>query len=59
VLFQHVFNDGISQRVEHPVTGAGAEDEVICKGNDFFEIDQDDIFTLFIFKGIYNFSSKI
>lgn len=54
----HVVNRGIGKRVDHTVTGAVADNEIICKRDDFFQIYQNYIFTLFVFKGVYNFTSK-
>jgi hypothetical protein len=58
VFFAHVFKDTIGQRIQHAVTGARAKHEIIGKRDDVFQIDQDDIFTLFIFKRIDNFTGK-
>jgi hypothetical protein len=58
VPLPYIFHHGIREGIQHAVAGAGADDEVICKGDDFLEVDQDDIFTLLILKGIYDFTSK-
>ena len=54
----NVFDGGVGERVDHTVTGAGADDEIVSKRDDFFQIYQDDVFSLFIFKGVYDFVSK-
>ena len=54
----YVFHNGIRERIQHAVAGAGAEDEIICKGNNVFQVYENDIFALVIFKGIDNFTSK-
>jgi hypothetical protein len=33
VLFADVFKGGFGERIQHAVTGAGADDEVVGKGN--------------------------
>jgi hypothetical protein len=54
----NVVNGGIGKRVDHAVTGAGADNEIVGKRDNAFQVNQDDIFTLFVFKGVYNFSRK-
>lgn len=58
VLGADVFNDRFCERVDHAVTGAGANNEIIGKGNDVFQVNKDDVFPFFIFKGVYDFTSK-
>jgi hypothetical protein len=53
-----VINSGIRQRIDHTVTGTGADNKIISKRDDAFQVNQDDIFALFVFKGIYNFACK-
>ena len=53
-----IFNGGFGEGVDHAVAGAGANNEIIGKRNDFFQINKDDIFTLFVFQGVYDFTSK-
>ena len=50
-----VFYGGFGERINHAVTGAGANDEIVGKRDDFFQIYQDYILPFFIFKGIDNF----
>lgn len=54
----HVVDCGIGKRIDHAVTGAVADNEIVCKRNDFFQVYKNYIFTLFVFKGVYNFTSK-
>jgi hypothetical protein len=54
----HVVNSSICKSINHAITGTVADNEIVCKRDDFFQVDQDYIFTLFIFKGVYNFTSK-
>jgi hypothetical protein len=53
-----VINYGVGQCINHAVAGAGANDKIIGKGNNFLNIDQYNIFTLFIFQGVDDFASK-
>ena len=52
------FGRAVCKRVQHPVTGAGADDKIIGKGSNIFYIEQDNIFSLFIFQGIDNGACK-
>ena len=52
----NVCNGGFGKRVEHAVAGAGADDEIICEGNNVLQIDQDDVFPFFVFQGVYDFT---
>jgi hypothetical protein len=54
----NIFNGCIRKRIDHAVAGAGTNNEIVSKGNDFFQVYQNDIFTLFIFKGVHDFASK-
>ncbi|CAG0955450.1 hypothetical protein ARNL5_00457 [Anaerolineae bacterium] len=58
MFLAHVVDNGISKRIKHAVAGTGTDNKIVGKGNNAFEVDQDDIFTLFVFKGIYNFTGK-
>ena len=53
-----IFYGGFGERVDHAVAGAGTDDEIVSKRNNFFQVNQDDIFAFFIFKGVYDFSCK-
>jgi hypothetical protein len=52
------FGCAVCERVQHPVTGAGADDKIIGKGSNIFYIEQDNIFSLFIFQGVDNGAGK-
>jgi hypothetical protein len=54
----NVIYSDISKRVDHAVAGAGTDNEIICKRDNAFQVDQDYIFALFVFKGVYNFAGK-
>ncbi len=49
----------LGQRVEHTVAGAVADHEIICKGCDVLNVEQQDVFTLPVFQRFDNFMSKI
>lgn len=53
-----VIEHGIRERIDHSVAGAVANDEIICKGNHIFNVDQDDVFALFVLQGVDDFTSK-
>ena len=54
----HVVNSSIGKRIDHSVTGAAADNKIVCKRDDSFQVYQNYVFTLFVFKGVYNFTSK-
>lgn len=54
----NIIQHGIREGIDHAVAGAGADDEIISKGNNFLNIDQDNIFSLFIFQRVDDFTSK-
>lgn len=54
----NIIDDGVGKRIDHAVTGACADDEIISKRNNFLNIDQDNIFPLFVFQGVDDFTSK-
>ncbi len=58
VFLADVIDGGIGQRVKHTVAGAGANNKVVGKRDNAFQVDQDNIFTLFVFQGVYNFAGK-
>jgi hypothetical protein len=51
---QHTFG----QRVEHAVTGAIANDKIICKRRDVLDVEKQDVFTLFVLQGSDDFMCK-
>jgi hypothetical protein len=54
----NVVNRCVGKRVDHAVAGAGTDNEIVGKRDNAFQVNQDNIFTLFVFKGVYNFSCK-
>ena len=54
----NIFDGSFGKRVDHAVTGAGADNKIVGKRNDVFQVYQDDIFALFVFKGVYDFTCK-
>ena len=53
-----IFNSSIGKRIDHAVAGARTDNKIVCERNDFLQVQQNYIFALFVFKGIYNFTSK-
>ena len=53
--FQHPFGEG----VEHAVACAVADDEIIGKGCDIFDVKKQDVFALFVLQGVDDFMCKI
>ena len=54
VLFTGFFDHPIGQGIQHAVAGGGTDDKVIREGSNLFYIQQENIFTFFIFQGIDN-----
>lgn len=54
----NIFDRSLGERVNHAVTGAGADNKIVSKRDDVFQVYQDNIFRFFIFKGVYNFTCK-
>ena len=54
----NIINNCVGKCVDHAVTCTGADNEIVCKGDDLFQVYQNYVFTLFVFKGVYNFTSK-
>jgi len=52
--FQYTFG----KRVEHTVAGTVANDEIICKRRDVFDVEKQDVFALFVLQGSDNFMCK-
>jgi hypothetical protein len=57
ILFQR-FQDSFCKRVEHAVTGTAADDKIICKGCNVFDVKKQDVFPLFVLQGFDDFMSK-
>ncbi len=58
MLGANVFDDGFGESIYHAVAGTGADNEIVSKRCDVFQVQQDDVFTLFIFQRVYDFTSK-
>jgi len=50
--------NAFSKRVEHPVAGAVANDEIICKRRDVFDVKKQDVLALFVLQGGDDFMCK-
>jgi hypothetical protein len=50
--------NAFGERVEHPVAGAVANDEVICKRRDVFDVEKQDVLALFVLQGSDDFMCK-
>ncbi len=58
VLFKRFFDHPIGQSIQHAVAGGGTDYKIIREGSNLFDIQQDNIFTFFIFQGIDNGMGK-
>lgn len=47
------------ERIKHTVTGAVADNKIIGKGCDILDVEEQDIFALFVLQGIDDFMCKI
>jgi hypothetical protein len=54
----NVVNNDIGKRVDHTVAGAGTYNEIVCKRDDLLQVYQNYVFAFFVFKRVYNFTSK-
>jgi len=52
------FDDTFGERVQHTVAGAVADDEVISKRCDVFDVEKQDVFALFVLQGFNDFMCK-
>jgi hypothetical protein len=52
--FEHRFGE----RIEHAVAGAIADDEIISERCDVFDVEEQDVFTLFVLQGGDDFMCK-
>lgn len=55
VIFLCRFQHGFGKRVQHAVAGAVADDEIIGKRCDVLDVEQQDVFALFVLKGVDDF----
>ncbi|MEN9564468.1 MAG: hypothetical protein RIR73_2712 [Chloroflexota bacterium] len=59
VFLADFVDGGIGKGVEHAVTCASANDKIIGKGGYIFDVHQDDVFALFVFKSINDITCKV
>jgi hypothetical protein len=52
--FKHAFGE----RIQHAVAGAIADDEIISERCDVFDVEEQDVFTLFVLQGGDDFMCK-
>src|SRR5215208_2183861 len=58
IILLQGFQDTLGKRVEHTVTCPVADDEIIGKRCDVFNVQEQDVFTLFVLQGFDNFMCK-
>lgn len=59
MFFANFVYGGVRQCIKHTVTGAGANNKVVGKGRNIFDVHQYDIFAFFIFEGVDNITGKV
>lgn len=59
ILFADFVYGGVCQGIKHTVAGAGANNKVVGKGRNIFDVHQYDIFAFFIFEGVDNIAGKV
>ena len=59
MIFFCGFEHTLGKCVQHTVTGAIAQDEIIGKGCDLFDVEKQNIFRLFVLQGVDDFMCKI
>jgi hypothetical protein len=59
VILFGCLENAFCQCVEHTVTGAVANNEIIGKGCDIFDVKKQDVFALFVLQGVDDFMCKI
>lgn len=57
-IFFQGFEHAFGQRIEHAVTGAVAQYEIIGKVGDIFNIEQENVFALFVLQGFDDLMGK-
>jgi hypothetical protein len=58
IIFLGCFQHPLGERVEHAVTGAVADNKIISKRCDVFDVEQKDVFGLFVLQGIDDLMGK-
>jgi len=46
----HIIDGGVGKRIEHAITGSSTDNKIVCKRNNAFQVNQDDVLPLFVFK---------
>ena len=59
VIFFCCFEHAFRKRVEHAVTRAVADHEIIGKGSYIFNVKKQDVFALMVLQGVDDFMSKV
>ena len=59
VIFLRRFQHGFGERIQHAVAGAVAYYEVVSKRCDIFDVEQQDVFALFVLQGVNDFMSQL
>lgn len=55
----HGLQRGVGECIQHAITGAGAQDEIIGKRCDVFDVKQKDVLALFVFERGHNGAGQI
>ena len=58
VIGTHIIQYSIGECIQHTVAGPVADDKIIGKGNHVFYINKNNILSLSVFKGVYDFTCK-
>lgn len=58
VLFAGAFQYSFGQGVQHTIAGAIAKDKIVGERGNVLDVEQQDVFTLFLFQGMYNGASQ-
>ena len=59
VVFFQGFEHAFGERVQHTVAGTVADDEIIGKRSDILDVEQQNVFALFVLQGFDDFMGKI
>ena len=54
MLYERFFDNTVCQGIQHAIAGGSTDNKVVCKGNDPFKIQQNNIFAFLVFQGIDN-----
>ena len=58
VILSGCFQYALGERIEHPVAGPVADDEIICKRCNILDVEKQDVFALLVLQGFDDFMSK-